>query len=104
MFLDYFIEVLFGLDFLFCFFQEYKDEESYSVVNEFKKIAKHYMKSSCFFDLLANIPFELIFSQNDAGPEKGNLLRLFKLLRLPRLFALLDVDRFKQSLQNYLNS
>lgn len=60
--LDYLIEVLFFLDFCFCFCQEYKDEETYTVVSDIKKIAKHYLKGSCIFDLLANIPFELFFT------------------------------------------
>ena len=36
---------------------EYKDEETYTTVSEFKKIAKHYMKGSFFFDLAAIVPF-----------------------------------------------
>jgi hypothetical protein len=59
-FADYTIEALFIMDFLFCFCQEYKDLETYIVVNDIKKIAKSYMKGSCVFDFLANIPFELL--------------------------------------------
>lgn len=58
---DYFIEVLFILDFIFCFCQEFKDEETYTVVSDIKKIAKHYIKGSCIFDFLAIVPFDLIF-------------------------------------------
>ena len=58
--LDYSIEVLFAMDLIFNFFQEYKDEETYTIVSDVKKIAKHYLKGSCIFDLLANIPFKLI--------------------------------------------
>jgi len=94
--LDYFIEILFFLDFIFCFCQEYKDEETYTVVSDIKKIAKHYLKGSCIFDLLANIPFELFFKiKKNSRDDEKRLLRLFKLLRLPRLFALLNVDRIK---------
>jgi hypothetical protein len=96
---DYVIESLFLLDFIFCFFQEYKDEETYTFVSEFKKIAKNYMKGSCIFDLLAVIPFGLFIGDK----EDRKLLRLFKLLRLPRLFALLNVDRFKNILTSFLN-
>jgi hypothetical protein len=56
--LDVFIEVLFSLDFIFCFCQEYKDEETYTIITDIKKIAKHYLRSSCIFDLLAIVPFE----------------------------------------------
>mmetsp|Transcript_33416 Transcript_33416/g.51281 ORF Transcript_33416/g.51281 Transcript_33416/m.51281 type:complete len:158 (+) Transcript_33416:1178-1651(+) len=103
---DYGIEFLFYLDFFFCFFQEYKDEETYTVVSDIKKIAKHYLKGSCIFDLLANIPFEIFFTIGK-DPQKtiddGRLYRLFKLLRVPRLFALLNVDRIKQSITDYYN-
>jgi len=50
------------MDFIFCFCQEFKDEETYTIVSDIKKIAKHYMKGSCIFDLLAIIPFELMFT------------------------------------------
>lgn len=33
---DYFVESLFLFDMIFCFFQEYMDEETYKVVRNFK--------------------------------------------------------------------
>jgi len=33
---DYFVESLFLFDMVFCFFQEYMDEETYKVVRNFK--------------------------------------------------------------------
>ena len=30
-------------------------------ISDIKKIAKNYLRGSCVFDLLANIPFELVF-------------------------------------------
>ena len=97
IFLDYFVEVLFFLDFIFCFCQEYKDEETYTVVSDIKKIAKHYIKGSCIFDFLANVPFDAYFMESDTQMmvEQSRLFRLLKLLRVPRLFELLNVDRFK---------
>ena len=50
------IEGLFLFDLIFCFFQEYKDEETYTIVSDVKKIAKHYARGSFIFDLLAIIP------------------------------------------------
>ena len=61
------------------------------------------MRGSCLFDLLAIIPFEILFATGESGDgDATRLYRLFKLLRLPRLFALLSVERFKTSLTNYL--
>lgn len=106
--LDYLIEVLFFLDFVFCFCQEYQDEETYTIVSDIKKIAKHYMKGSAVFDLLANIPFELFFTLGKEAPkasdlQQGRMYKMFKLLRIPRLFELLDVDRIKQYINAYYN-
>lgn len=40
---DQCVETLFLFDLLFCFCQEYLDEETYTVQNEIKIIAKHYL-------------------------------------------------------------
>ena len=96
--MDLAIEGLFALDFIFCFCQQYKDEETYTVVTNIKEIAIHYLKGSCLFDLIAIIPFD----QFVVGP-KQRLLRLLKLLRVPRLFELLNVERIKHMITDYYN-
>ena len=93
-FLDEAIEILFYFDFIFCFCQEYKDEETYTTVTEIKKIAKHYLKGSCFFDGIACIPFQSILA-GDSNSGKVRLFRLLKLFRVPRLVELLNVNRIK---------
>jgi hypothetical protein len=102
--------VLFAFDLFFCFCQEYKDEETYTIVSDIKLIAKHYAKGSFIFDLLANIPFELLFNRGPkqvvsaaAGSDKSRLYRLLKLFRVPRLFELLNVDRIKTVITDYYN-
>ena len=109
LFLDLFIELLFSLDFAFCFCQEYNDEETYCLISDVKKIAIHYLKGSCFFDLLAIIPFSTFFVdknsiKGDPKNNKARLFRLIKLLRVPRLFELLNVDRFKKYIKDYYNN
>ena len=84
--IDWFVEFLFLLDMLFCFCQEYTDQETYTIQTEFKEIAKHDAKGSFVFDLLAWIPFEaIILGSSSSGYEEVRLFRLFRLLRLPRL-------------------
>ena len=56
----YLVEGLFFLDLIFCFFQEFKDEETYTIISDVKAIAKHYAKGSFIFDLLAIIPIQEI--------------------------------------------
>lgn len=97
--------MLFAFDLFFCFCQEYKDEETYTIVSDIKLIAKHYAKGSFIFDLLANIPFELMLTAGKAGEinDKSRLYRLLKLFRVPRLFELLNVDRIKSTITDYYN-
>jgi len=101
-FLDYSIEVFFAFDLCFCFCQEYKDEETYTIVSDIKMIAKHYAKGSFIFDLLANVPFELLFAGGNSG-DNSRLYRLLKMFRVPRLFELLNVDRIKSTITDHYN-
>ena len=66
------------------------------LVSEFKKIAKHYLKNNFIFDILAWIPFEYIFPSHSA-----RLWRLLKILRMPKLADLLDVEKIKQIVSKY---
>ena len=85
--------------------QEYKDDETYKMVTDLKQIAKHYVKGSCFFDFLACVPFAYLIKMNqDSGSDalpKLRLWKLFKLLSVPRLMGLLDVERVKKIVNNY---
>ena len=56
------------------------------------------MKGNFLFDLIAIIPFDWFFMGS-----KVRLYRLFKMLRVPRMIELLDVDRVKATLNNYYN-
>jgi hypothetical protein len=98
MILDYVVEFLFSCDLIFCFCQEYLDEETYTIVSDIKKIAKHYAKKSFVFDLAACLPIEnVIMTQGGDGfnEDRIRLFRLLKMFRLPRLAQLLDVEKFK---------
>lgn len=56
MAIDLAVEAMFFADMIFCFCQEYMDEETYNIVSSFKKIAKHYAKKSFIFDFIAWFP------------------------------------------------
>lgn len=101
-FVDQTVEFSFYLDFICCFLQEYKDEETYTIVSDIKKIAKHYIKGSCVFDLLACLPFDRILTVGGRQTDT-RLYRLLKLFRVPRLLELLNVDRIKQSINDHYN-
>jgi hypothetical protein len=91
------VETMLLMDIIFTFCQEYLDEETYKIVSDIKLIAMHYLKGTFIFDFLAWIPFEYIFYEN----HHVRLFRLLKLLRVPRLAALINVDNFKQLINEY---
>ena len=78
--IDLSIEMLFLLDMIFNFFLEFKNEETFEIDSSFLSIALRYAKRSFFFDLLANFPLVNIFDYPNI-----RILRLLKLLRIPRL-------------------
>ena len=57
--LDIIIDALFSVDVMFNFFTAYEDENGELVVNRIK-IAKTYMKSWSFVDLISSIPITAI--------------------------------------------
>lgn len=42
--LDIIVEVIFGIDIVLRFFHEYKDQESFEIVSDVKRIAKKYIQ------------------------------------------------------------
>lgn len=100
--LDLLVETMFLFDMIFCFFQEYKDEETYNMVSSFRKIVNHYVRKSFVFDLVAWFP--LVYFLDEAMPKYffyRRIIRLLKLFRLPRLAQLLDVEKCKSLLNEY---
>ena len=84
--IDQTIETLFLIDMIFNFLEEYLDEETYSYVTDLKMIAVRYLKGKFVFDLVAWTPFQFMINESIMLHKYKGLLRLFKLLRLPRLF------------------
>lgn len=83
--LDIVMEVMFFIDIVFCFFQEFVDQETYHYVSKFKPIALAYIKKTFLSDLIAWIPYDYIFFREDMHTSDLKLLRLTKLLRIPRM-------------------
>lgn len=73
------------------------------IVLQPKKIAKNYVKTWFFIDLLSSIPFDYIFLLIEENDEKNKLAqtgRAFKVLRLIKLLALLRLLRFSHLIRN----
>lgn len=92
--LDYFVDCLFFLDILMNFLSAYYDEEG-RLVKDLGTLAKKYIKSWFFIDLVAVMPFDLIQSwfieEHIISPTQANLNTFFRLLRLPRLYRLVQL-------------
>ena len=85
---DICVEVLFGVDIVLNFFHSYRDPENFKEVTAFKPIAHNYVFSGWFFvDFISVFPFNYILP----GGNTGNITKLLRLFRLPRLMKLIDI-------------
>ena len=95
-----FCEVMFGLDILFQFVQEYKDSETQQPVREINQIAKNYvMRGSFLIDFLAIIPIDLVMPS-----QYKNLNKMLRMIRITRMFKLLDIARFNHLLKSFFEN
>ena len=60
---DYLVTFLFTIEFIFNLFQEYQDEVTYEIEMHHLPIMINYMKTTGILDLIALIPFNLIFRE-----------------------------------------
>ena len=81
------VEVSFCIDIVLTFFTAYYDEAKCRVIDDQREIAKNYLRSWFFIDLLTVIPFGLIL-----GKDGGNV-KLFRIYRITRLLRLLRVAK-----------
>jgi len=89
------MEAFFALGILRSFFLEFTDEENHRPVRDLKRIAKRYLGSSFIFDLVAISTLPLIGLFKDSwDPENLSLLYLLRLLRVERIFVILNIQVF----------
>ena len=95
--IDLFVMVSFAVDFVFNFFLEYQDKETFQRIRAPKKIAIKYFKSGwMLLDFIATFPFQYF---SDVMWTK-----LIRLARLTKLIALLDISRVKRLIKNYFDN
>jgi hypothetical protein len=95
--LDLVVTIFFAIDFVFNFFQEYPDRETFQRVRNHYKIAMRYLRGMAVFDFLATFPFDVFFSDGQAA-------RLIRLTRLSKLMNILDPGRCKRAVKAYYDS
>jgi len=86
------------LVFLMEFITEYKQPMSEKKVRSIKLIAKNYIKTEFFIDVLMLIPWNWIVHFNGS-----HYLFVIKVLRLREAFDILDVKKFYSQLKGIFN-
>ncbi|XP_048237827.1 potassium voltage-gated channel subfamily H member 8-like isoform X1 [Haliotis rufescens] len=99
MYSDVVVEILFIIDIVLNFRTSYVNKSG-QVVYESRMIAMNYIKGWFLLDLLAAIPFDLLYAvqiNTNTGYHIGTLIHLLKVARLLRLARLLQkLDRYSQ--------
>lgn len=92
--IDVFVEIIFIIDIILSFRTTYVNKKG-EVVTNTKSILTHYLKGWFICDLLAALPFDVLYAANLYSRNTLiHLLKLTRLLRLVRLFA--KMDRYSQ--------
>nr|XP_015818564.2 potassium voltage-gated channel subfamily H member 4 isoform X1 [Nothobranchius furzeri] len=90
---DILVEVLFIIDIILNFCTTYVSQSG-QVVYGLRCICLHYVTTWFFVDLVAALPFDLLYVLNVTVTSKVHLLKTIRLLRLLRLFH--KLDRYSQ--------
>jgi hypothetical protein len=94
--IDYMVDLTFAIDIMLNFRTGYFDERNILVMDT-KAIALRYIRSWFFIDVLATFPFELLALI--AGIEAGDNVRLFAVLKCPRLLRLGRILKFLENMR-----
>lgn len=97
--LDAVMELFFLADIITHFFLQYNDEGELKPVRDITKIAARYMKNMFIFDFLATFPFRYAISSENMRARR--LSYLLKLLRLPKIAAVLDTKTFQEVVKSF---
>ncbi|VEL06685.1 unnamed protein product [Protopolystoma xenopodis] len=92
---DHLVDVMFIVDIIINFRTTYVNKND-EVVSHPRKIATHYFKGWFIIDLVAAIPFDLVFSRNP-NDQPAALIGLLKSARLLRLVGVVrKLDRYSE--------
>ena len=101
--LDYVVDFIFLIDIGLNFFIAYYDGD-YMLVDTRKEIAIHYISTWFFIDVVAILPFNLIFETSDFGAlaRLTRVPRMYRLVRMFRLVRMLKIARRKGDMSKHL--
>ena len=102
---DYSMEACFLIDMIRNFFLEYSHDETHKPIRDLKQIAKRYLTSSFIFDLVAISTFALQELFKDKWEQDSlNLLYILRLLRVEKIFVILNIQVFQGIIKFYYRS
>ncbi|MFS8030634.1 putative cyclic nucleotide-binding domain, potassium channel, voltage-dependent, EAG/ELK/ERG [Helianthus anomalus] len=97
--IDLVVDLFFTIDIILTFFVAYLDNSTYLLVDDHKKIATRYVTHMMFpMDVASTLPFQSIYRLFTGRTHHGqifgilNLLRLWRLRRVSKLFSRLEKD------------
>ena len=88
------IDLMFFFDILIIFNSAVINEDDYSIIDDRKEVACHYVSGWFLIDLLSIIPFDLILSSGS-----GNMNNMMKLMRIGRIYKLVKLTRLLKMLK-----
>ena len=93
---DMFMEICFIIDIVKNFFLMYTDPNDPSKkIKDFVKIAMHYAKGTFCFDAAAVLSWPIFLAAKASMPlEKASLFYLLRLLRISKIFVIMDLKKF----------
>lgn len=105
---DVIVDVLFGIDMVVNFISAYDDPVTGLQIVSLKAIARNYMATWFFLDLLALIPVQVFEELFGGGQLKlarlARIPRLYRLVRILRMIKMLRVFRRSSEFKDWLNS
>lgn len=98
------IDVCFFIDIVLTFFTAYVNSDKEYVLDHWK-IARHYMLTWFFWDMISCIPFSFILDINNYNSlaRVSRLPRIYKVIKIVRLARMIKIAKEKSKLSKYLN-
>ncbi|XP_021758137.1 potassium channel AKT1-like isoform X2 [Chenopodium quinoa] len=93
---DNIVNGFFAIDIILTFFVAYQDPQTFNLVDDHKMIAWRYVKSWFVFDFVSTVPSEVVEKiLPDSVQAYGlfNMLRLWRLRRVSKMFSKLEKDK-----------
>jgi voltage-gated potassium channel Kch len=102
--LNYATDSIFAIDIIICFCSAYEDENE-DLVHDKWIIAKGYLKSWFFIDIISIVPIaEFLETSNFASLARiARLPKLYRLIKMFKLIRLLKVIKERNTISKYLN-